>query len=212
VTATITDHAVRTAVESTSRTATLSARWRRIAAGRTGMGVLYVWAVAEAMVWPLIPDSALMGMVLASPRHAPRLLAAAVAGTLTGGTVGVLLGRLGAHWHLPLVTERMRDAAHGWLATGGADGLWHQPLSGVPYKAFVQAVADLPVALGDFLWLTLQARGVRMLASAAVASMAGAVLWRVVPERHRAATHVTVVAAATVLLFSGLAAVIVHWS
>ena len=38
---------------------------RRIAAGRTGLTIVFVWGFAEALMWPLIPDSALMALAFA---------------------------------------------------------------------------------------------------------------------------------------------------
>jgi 1-acyl-sn-glycerol-3-phosphate acyltransferase len=186
-------------------------RMRRVADGRAGMVVLYCWAVAEALVWPLIPDSALMGMAFAAPRRLARQWAATLAGTLTGGALGLVASRAGASWPLPLVTGRMRAAADGWL-DAGAVGLWHQPLSGVPYKTFVQAAGQHDVDTAAWLVHTAGARGLRMLAFGAVAAAAGWALQRWVPEVHRARTHVTTVAVCTVGLFGGLAAVVAHWS
>jgi 1-acyl-sn-glycerol-3-phosphate acyltransferase len=187
------------------------ARMRRVAAGRAGLLTLYCWAVAEALMWPLIPDSALMGMAFAAPRRLARQWVATLSGTLTGGLIGLTAARAGASWPLPLVTGRMREAADGWLEAG-AVGLWHQPLSGVPYKTFVQAAGKHDLDTVAWLVHTAGARGLRMLVFGAVAASAGWALQRWVPASLRARIHVTTVAVCTVGLFGGLAAVVAHWS
>jgi 1-acyl-sn-glycerol-3-phosphate acyltransferase len=191
--------------------ARISGRMRRVAAGPAGLVTLYCWAFAEAFLWPLIPDSALMGMAFAAPRRVVRHWAAAVSGTLTGGLVGLAASRAGGRWPLPLVTGRMREAADGWL-DAGAVGLWHQPLSGVPYKTFVQAAGHHDVDTAGWLLHTAGARGLRMLLMGVVAATAGCALHRWIPEAQRARVHVTTVAVCTVGLFGGLAAVVTHWS
>lgn len=188
-----------------------SVRVRRIASGRAGAWIIFWWAVAEAFMWPLIPDSALMAFTFAVPVALWRLWAWCVAGTVVGGTAGILLGRLGLAWPLPLVTERMRESVAGWLEVG-ASGLQHQPLSGVPYKVFVERASDIDVSIVDWaLWTTLT-RGSRMLVFGLIGAGAGLVLWRIIPERFRVATHVWVYAVGAVLLLTGLGLIVVSWS
>lgn len=187
------------------------ARMRRVADGPAAVVILYIWAFAEAWMWPLIPDSALMGMTFAAPRRTLRLWCATVAGTLSGGLAGLAAARASLRWPLPLVTDRMREAADGWLAEGAA-GLWHQPLSGVPYKTFVQAAGALDIDTGAWLAYTAAARGGRMLLLALFAAGAGRLLVRLAPAHLRARVHVSVVAVCTVVLFAGLAAMVHHWS
>jgi 1-acyl-sn-glycerol-3-phosphate acyltransferase len=195
----------------TGRDQRVHARMRRVAAGRAGLLTLYCWALVEALMWPLIPDSALMGMAFAAPRRLARQWAATVSGTLTGGLIGLTAARAGGSWPLPLVTGRMREAADGWLEAG-AVGLWHQPLSGVPYKTFVQAAGNHDLDTAAWLVHTAGARGLRMLVVGAIAASAGWALQRWVPAPQRARVHVTTVAVSTVGLFGGLAAVVAHWT
>ncbi|MGE4606957.1 MAG: hypothetical protein AAEJ52_09475, partial [Myxococcota bacterium] len=39
-------------------------RWEGFARSRAGLSVLFVWALAEATVWPIIPDALLVPMVV----------------------------------------------------------------------------------------------------------------------------------------------------
>lgn len=188
-----------------------SGRMRRIAGGPLGLVAAFLWALAESLVWPLIPDSFLMALVLAAPGRLGRLWGATVAGTVTGGLVGLRLSGHGLTWPLPLVTGRMREAANGWLAAG-APGLAHQPLSGVPYKAFVSQAADHGIEPLDWAMATLVYRGGRMAAAAVVAAGAGWVLWKVIPQRLQARIHGWTVGIATSVLFFGLYLIVRTWS
>lgn len=191
--------------------ARLAARMRRTADGPAGVVVVAAWAVAEALVFPLIPDSGLAGMAFASPRRARRLWVAGVLGTAVGSAAAVWLARQGLSWPLPLVTDRMAASAAQWVTAEGASALAHQPLSGVPVKAFnATGAPGVPIAAWVG-WVAL-ARGGRMAVSVAVAAGAARMRDRWVPARHRARVHVAVVATATVGLFTGLAAVVASWS
>ncbi len=188
-----------------------STRARRVGAGRVGLVIIFVWAFAEAFMWPLIPDSALMALAFAAPAAIWRLWAMCAAGSVAGGVTGVLLGRIGLSWPLPLVTDRMRQATSGWMADG-ASSLIHQPFSGVPYKAFVSTAGSVDIEVVDWALWTAVTRGGRMLGFGLVGAAAGWVLWHVIPVRFQAATHVWVYTTGAVLLLTGLGFVVVAWS
>lgn len=172
---------------------------------------MFVWAVAEAMWWPLVPDSFLMGLAFAAPKKWRRLWFAAVAGTVVGGMMGIGLSHLGADWDLPLVTDRMITAADVWL-DGGSMGLAHQPLSGVPYKAFVTQVPAHDISMPAWVAATVVFRGGRMLIAGGLAALFGSLLWNWAPKGRQAQLHATVVGTATIILFAGLFAVVRSWS
>ncbi len=194
-----------------SRTRNWSSRARRIGAGRAGLVIIFVWAFAEAFMWPLIPDSALMALAFAAPAAIWRLWAMCTAGSIAGGMTGVLLGRIGVSWPLPLVTDRMRETTSGWMVDG-ASSLIHQPFSGVPYKAFVSTAGRVDVDVVDWALWTAITRGGRMLGFGLVGAAAGWVLWHVIPVRFQAATHAWVYTTGAVLLLTGLGFVVVAWS
>lgn len=201
----------RTAATPPRGVGRVAARMRRTADGPLGPLVVAVWAVAEAFAFPLIPDSGLAGMTFAAPHRTRRLWAAAVVGTVVGSVAAVWLARRGVAWPLPLVTDRMADAAAGWVASDGAAALAHQPLSGVPVKAF-NATGAPGVSLVAWAVAVALARGVRMAATAAIGAAAGRLRDRFVPAAHRDLAHVVVVGAATVGLLAGLAAVVIAWA
>jgi 1-acyl-sn-glycerol-3-phosphate acyltransferase len=168
------------------------------------------WGVAEALIFPVIPDFALAPLALAAPGRALVLALCATAGSVAGGTIAHVVGSTeigpAIATHLPLVTERMSAFASDSLA-GGADGLLRQPMSGVPYKAFAYQAADAGIGLGSFLWFSVLARGGRMLAIAAFFGVAGAGGRRV--WRHVFGAFLVLY---TVGFTVGLARVVASWS
>lgn len=124
--------------------------------------LLFVWAFAEAFVWPIVPDVALASCVFLVPDAAVLFTLAAVAGSVIGGTTAMHARRVGRRWPLPMVSERMRASTATWLEAGPI-GLVHQPLSAVPYKAFVVEGARREFRTAAWAWWTIVFRGARMM-------------------------------------------------
>jgi membrane protein YqaA with SNARE-associated domain len=170
-----------------------------------------VWAFAEALAWPVVPDFILFPLVLAAPARMFPLVVAAVMGSATGGLVAYVLGSTGLGTTLlgaaPLVTDPMVAEASRELAGRGAAGLLAQPLSGIPYKAFALQAAEAGVPPFAYLAVGALARGGRFLAVAVVAAALGRLarpLWeRALP------LFLTLYAVAFV---AGLARVVSSWA
>jgi membrane protein YqaA with SNARE-associated domain len=128
----------------------------------------FVWAFAEAYVWPIVPDAALAVAVFTSPELAPWAVGAVVVGSTVGGATAILAYRRGGRWPLPLVTTEMQRRVHEWMGEGVV-GLRHQPLTAVPYKAFVIEAAERRLGISGFAALTVVFRGLRMAATAGLA-------------------------------------------
>ena len=194
------------------RAAERASLWLRGRAdSRAGLAGMFLWALAEALVWPIIPDASLALLVLARPRRWHLLGLTAVAGSVAGGAAGVVAAARGLRWPLPLTTPRMATAVDGWL-TAGAEGLSHQPLSGVPYKVFVVEAPDAGIGTWKFAGATLQYRAPRLITVAALVAFLAALGWRYVPPRWQPLAHVTVTAVVTLGLLVGLAMVVTKWS
>lgn len=194
-----------------NRTQRVSLWLRAHADSRRGHAALFIWAFAEALVWPIIPDASLAVLVVGRPRRWLSLAAAAVAGSVAGGATGLLAAARGLTWPLPLTTPRMTEAVEGWLEVG-ASGLAHQPLSGVPYKVFVAGAPEAGISVWAFIAGTVQYRAPRLIAVAAVTALVGAIGWRFVPSAWHSRVHVRIIAAGTLGLLAGLAAVVGRWS
>lgn len=184
---------------------------RDLATSRRGPALLFSWAAAEALLFPVIPDLAIGLLAAAAPRRFVPLAVAGAAGSVVGGLVAYGLGAAGlVPPLLPLVTAGMAETAHALLAESGAAGVWAQPLSAVPYKAFAFAAPAHGVALLPFLAVTAVGRGARMLAVAAVLAALGAALRRWCPPRRLPAVYATATGLVLVLFTLGLAEIVVR--
>lgn len=137
--------------------------------------LVFVWAVAEATVWPIMPDAVLVPLALARPQRWWQLVLAAMMGTALGGIVSHRVGRerpdTAAVVALPLVRPLMVEAASRWLTDEGARGVTRQPASGVPFKVFARLAGSRGIDLGAFLAWGVAARTGRFLVSAGGAAL-----------------------------------------
>jgi 1-acyl-sn-glycerol-3-phosphate acyltransferase len=177
----------------------------RFAASPAGLVTVFAWAVAEALVWPLLPEVTLAVLGVAAPRRAVRLALVAAAGSLTGGALMYTLAVHGLVLPAPLTTDRMHATALAQLASEGAGALAHQPMSGIPYKVYGAAAGHGAVGLVPFLLASLPARSLRILVVGALTGAFGAAL-------HRWRRWYPAYLFAFVVLFAaGLAAVVLSW-
>jgi 1-acyl-sn-glycerol-3-phosphate acyltransferase len=139
------------------------------------VAVAFLWAVAEATIWPIMPDAVLVPLVLARPNSWWRLVVAAALGTSAGGAVSYAVGRRhpgrAAIERLPLVRTAMVDAVDRWLEGEGLRGVWRQPATGVPFKVFARRAGALELPLGQFLFWAVAARSARFVAAAGLAAL-----------------------------------------
>ena len=142
-----------------------------------GPGLAFVWAVAEATVWPIMPDAVLVPLALARPASWWRLVLAAALGTTVGGAIGYIIGRRrpdrAASERLPLVRPAMVAAADRWLKQHGPRGAMRQPASGIPMKVFARLAGARGMAPGSFLLWAGAARTTRFVISAGLAALVG---------------------------------------
>jgi len=158
-------------------------RMGRFARSRAAIALVFVWSVVEALWWPLIPDFLVAPLAIAAPSRALVLAGTATLGSVTGGVVAFHLGEVGELLaaHAPLVTPAMHEQAATWMNDEGAMGLLRQPLSGIPYKAFALRAAD-QLSLGGFVAFSALARGLRIVAVAAIFAGGGVALRKLWPR------------------------------
>ncbi|WP_198961415.1 lysophospholipid acyltransferase family protein [Pseudonocardia sp. MH-G8] len=181
-------------------------RAARLAASRTGVALVAVWAVAEAVVWPLLPECVLFALVVAAPRAGLRLVPTAVLASMAGGLCTLALGAAGAAPAAPLVTERMRVAAAQQTAAEGAYAARHQPLSGIPFKVYAAEAGRAGVAPLPFLAAAATHRGLRIASVGAACALLGVGLHRW-PRAYPA-----VLLAGYALFTAGLVLVVRGWT
>jgi hypothetical protein len=114
-------------------------------AGTTQATVLIgAWGMAEAIVFPVVPDVALYLLALAAPKHAARLFAAAIVGALLGSAVLAGLTTVDADaarslvLAIPGIGPQMLQAAERSFAGGDVLGfVGFGP--GTPVKVYIVA-------------------------------------------------------------------------
>jgi membrane protein YqaA with SNARE-associated domain len=149
--------------------------WERWSSSRPGLATLFVWAVAEATVWPILPDFLLVPMALGNRRRFYLPLAAAALGMAVGGTCLYLFSYWQPHRalallaHLPTIRAAKITGARSYLAAHGVAGFLYQPWSGIPFK--VWAIVGGTGSLNPFLVIPtfIAARTFRMAIFASLA-------------------------------------------
>jgi 1-acyl-sn-glycerol-3-phosphate acyltransferase len=156
-------------------------RWRRFSISREGPVLLFVWAVVEAIFWPIVPDFILVPIAAAGGTRYWRLLGAAVAGSCLGGAAMYLFSYFMPGLaqsilpHLPVIQEFMIQKAIAALNQQGAMAFWTQPWSGVSFKIYAVEAAARGLNPALILPISFLARALRML----VDSLVGVLLvWR----------------------------------
>ncbi|MEU5999208.1 lysophospholipid acyltransferase family protein [Streptomyces sp. NPDC047197] len=143
-----------------------SAARKRIAAvvsSRWGLAAAFLWAFAEALSWPLMPELFLAIACVAVPRRALKLSLTALAGSLAGGLLALQLAASGVQLPHPLTTDRMRAEVHEELAAEGAAAVRHQPWNGIPFKVYAREAGLADIAPQDWLAQSALSRGSRTL-------------------------------------------------
>ena len=176
----------------------------------TVLVVLFFWSVAEAMLWPLIPDAALAATVFFAPDLAPVALPTVVLGSAIGGTIGITLLRSGRRYPLPMVTGRMEVRVKRWLEKGPV-GLIYQPPTAVPYKAFVVEAARRNFSRSTWAALTVLFRGARM-ALVTLAAFGAARLAESIAPEEVIATKAVVAGVIAIIFLAGWRLAYVMWS
>ena len=176
------------------------------AASWLGLAAVAAWAFGEALVLPLLPEFALVILLLAAPRSTVRLSVAAAMASVLGGAVMYGLAAHGVALPAPLTTDRMHATAQQMVASQGAAAMEGQPMSGIPYKVFGAAAGRAHVGVLDFVAQSVPGRGLRILIVGVLAGLAGAVLrrWR--------RFYPAAIAAFVVVFSAGLTAVVLSWS
>lgn len=117
------------------------------------------WALAEALVWFVIPEFLLFLIVFMKVRHRANLLFYDIIGTIAGTLIGLAIHLpRDVMIHIPYVYDGMFTQTHGWFSTMGIWGLLNQPFSGVPYKVFLNMAPQFGFNVFLFILLALSLR------------------------------------------------------
>lgn len=152
-------------------------RWQVFCESSPGQALLFLWAVAEAIFWPIIPDALLIPMAAAGRRKYWPILGAAVLGSALGGIVIYLFAYIapssagGFLIRLPLVQDFMIEGASAALDQQGVVAFWTQPWSGISYKIYAVLAGAGGLNPLVVLPISIVARTLRMLIASGVAAV-----------------------------------------
>jgi membrane protein YqaA with SNARE-associated domain len=143
-------------------------RWESFTRRRTGTIAMFIWATAEATVWPIIPDFLLLPMVVGERRRPHIPLLAAVFGSAIGGSA----------WHawasiapdaalrllqkIPLVRPSHIAEVQARLSRAGPRSLAGQPWSGIGLKVWAPVVAASGIPFRQALPIFMASHALRM--------------------------------------------------
>lgn len=144
--------------------------------------VAFLWGLAEATLFFIVPDVLLSGAAMARPRAALVACAWATAGALAGGTLMYLWGATAPSdaWALldrvPGIDGRMQAGVGEAMAGDGLAALFMGPLTGTPYKLYAVAAGAQGANLAAFLLVSVPARALRFVALVLLTHMAARTL------------------------------------
>jgi membrane protein YqaA with SNARE-associated domain len=141
----------------------------------------FLWGLAEATLFFIIPDVLLGAVALFAPRAAPRVLAYTLAGALAGGalTYGVASELQPSRSEavldgVPTVNDTAIRRVEREMRDDGARSIVYGPLRmGTPYKLYDRAAAVEDETLGSFILWSIPGRLVRMLPVTLLAALVG---------------------------------------
>lgn len=169
-----------------------SALYSRLVAhgeSRSALAVAFLWGIAEATFFFLVPDIYLGFIALFNWRRGLLATAFTVVGALVGGFVMYVLaannplGMAEFLTRIPLINGEMVISVGEQIRTGGLLPLIMRPLQGIPYKVYAVQAGAQGFSLGLFLFLTILVRLERILPFVLLSAVIG-VVFRSFVQHH----------------------------
>src|SRR6476661_3284038 len=162
--------------------------WARFTSSRRGWLFMFLWALGEATVWPIIPDFLLVPMSVGARNRPYRPLSAALLGMALGGTMtfAVSLVWPAFAWHVvsqvPLSGAQHLEAVRSALQTDGPAAYLYQPWSGISFKLWAQVGGEMRLPFLEVVPLFIIGRALRMVIFSTLAMLLGEALKRFVRD------------------------------
>jgi membrane protein YqaA with SNARE-associated domain len=116
------------------------------------MVLIFAWALAEGVSWPLLAETPLMVLAVTGTRRTPLLILSAVTGSLCGIVATWWLAWHGVHLPAPLTTPHMEAVATAQLSASPTGAFLAQTVNGIPVKVYAAAAGHLHLPLTELLW------------------------------------------------------------
>lgn len=162
-------------------TSSLYTRLERHSASTLSILIAFLWGLAEATLFFLVPDIYLGLVALFNWRRGLWGTAATVAGAIVGGAVMYALAAgdgpamLQLLNRVPLINAGMINSVGEQMQTEGLFAMISGPLQGIPYKVYAVQAGAGRLPLVSFLLLTIPARLERILPVAVAGAVVGLV-------------------------------------
>ena len=160
-------------------------------ASRGALVIAFLWGLAEATVFFLVPDIYLGLVALFNWRQGLRATLVTVAGALIGGAImyalaasnGAVMNQFLSH--VPLINADTVNSVAEQMRADGLSALVTGPLQGIPYKVYAAQAGRQGLPLLPFLLITIPARLERILPVALAGAVAGVLFKRFVQKYTR---------------------------
>jgi len=126
-------------------------RVRKAAFGWAGLLVVFLWAMAEGIFWPLIAEMPLLLLVVTVGWRwrGAALIAASAAGAALGVLATWWMVKSGFEPPSPLTTPRMFEVAAEQLDTNLGGAFWQQMFNGIPVKVYAHEAGAMGLSLAE---------------------------------------------------------------
>lgn len=179
-------------------------RLEQHAASRAPILIGFLWGLAEATLFFVVPDVYLGLVALFNWRRGAWTTAAAAAGAMIGGAGMYALAAQDAQaltqvlTHVPLISYAMVQTVGGQLQESGLLAMVTGPLEGIPYKVYAVQAGAQHSSFAMFLLMTSLARLERLLPVAVLCAIAGTAFRKIIVR------HTLLVVGAYALLWVGI--------
>ena len=158
------------------------------------MGLKYtafLWGLAEATVFFIVPDVLLSFVALKSRQKALRLCPWVLVGALGGGVIMFTWGALNKASadqflvQVPAISNQLIQEVDRQVETIGAMATFAGPVSGKPYKVYAVHAGAAGLNLPEFLLISIPARLLRFLLAAWIVSALSGSLLKGMHQRNK---------------------------
>lgn len=135
----------------------------------------FIWGLAEATFFFIVPDVLLTGIAIHSTRSGITACLYALAGALIGGICMFTWGYNNAESaksfleQIPAIDREMIETVSQNIVDDGQLALFLGPLQGRPYKIYAVSAGDQETNIASFLLISIPARFIRFLLLTAIA-------------------------------------------
>lgn len=151
-------------------------------ASRAALAVAFIWGLAEATVFFIVPDVLLTLLACRALGAALKGTVAALGGALIGGAAMYVFGRYAAEParllldQVPAISATLIAAVESQIAERGLASVMLGPLKGIPYKIYAVEWGARGGSLLGFLLVSIPARYARFLLSALAVNVIASLL------------------------------------